>query len=273
MHLNHYLSLSVLAASLLARCGTSSVPTPEIQDRKPHSGPPDFHFDDAFPDTIEFEQGYSREFKLGSLAHVPSPGNAVLTVENLPVGAKFDGQTFAWTPACGAGALAFQQDLAESIIRFTLRSDVDANETIQRRVNLRVHRFYEGPGRTCGDPVWRQDSPGSSLTGPAVYFDQNFPATVSFFQGKSNTFDLRSNVHAVPVGAVTITVSGLPNNATFDGNQIVWTPSCTDNATLYVNGKRTVQIGVHIARSSDSTQFADRSLDLIAFKSTPCTAP
>jgi hypothetical protein len=207
------------------------------------------------------------------MVHVPSPGNPLLAVENLPAGAKFDGQTFSWTPACGASALPFQNDLAETVVRFTLKSDAEAGEFIQRRVNLRVHRFYEGPGRTCGDPLWRQDTPGTLLTDPGVYFDQNFPTAISFFQGKPNTYDFRSNVHAVPVSAVTITVTGLPSDAIFDGNQIVWTPSCTDSPNLYVNGKRTVQVGVHIAKSSDSTQFADRNIDLIAFKSTPCTTP
>ncbi len=260
--------LLLIPVSFLFRCGQTSVPAPEIQDRKPHSGPADYHFTDAFPDTIEFEQGYNRKIDLGSLASVPSPGNPIVTVENLPAGATFDGKTLSWTPACGASALPFQADIAEFSVRFTLSSDDVGDEYIQRRVNLRVHRFFEGPGRTCGDPMWRRD--GFALDNPGVYFDQNFQTEISFFQGASTSVDLLPTIHSVPVEAVNLTIEGLPADAQFNGQSLSWTPSCKDNANLYVNRKRIVKVQVKAAKASDPNQFAKTEVSLIVHQMTPC---
>jgi hypothetical protein len=193
-----------------------------------------------------------------------------VTVENLPEGAKFDGRIFSWIPPCGASAIEFQRGLAEFKIRFTLWSSEDSKQFIQRRVNLRVYQFHEGPGRVCGDPIWRETRTGTGLTERTIYFDQNFQETMPFFQGTKQVYDIMSVVHAYPSGQVSLSVDGLPDGATFDGNQLIWMPSCSDNAS-YVNGKRTVAITFHAAKVGDDTLRMDRRAELVVHQQTPCT--
>lgn len=267
-----FLGLSLVASIILSHCGGSSVPAPAVQDRKPDTGPPNFHFDGGFPDSMEFEQGYAREFNILAMAHVPNQGRAVVTAENLPTGSKFDGQIFSWTPDCGAAAYVFQHDVAEFSIRFTLKAAGDDVQYIQRRVGIRVFRFFEGPGRLCGDPQWRRGGFDLSTGVPAVYFDRNFPEILATFQGTNFTHDLRASAHAFPVGDMTMSISGLPADASFDGQYLTWKPACSDDPALYVSRKRTAQLAIRLVRNSDPTQYATRTLDLVAHQTTPCTS-
>jgi hypothetical protein len=266
------LGLILVAAAILSHCGGSSVPAPAVQNRKPDTGPPNFHFDAAFPDTMEFEQGYAREFNVLAMSHVPEPKSAVVTAENLPTGVKFDGQILSWTPDCGASAYTFQHDVAEFSIRFTLKAAGDDVQYIQRRVGMRVFRFFEGPGRLCGDPQWRRDGFDLSTGVPAVYFDRNFPDSLATFQGSNLTYDLMASAHAFPVGGLTMSIAGLPSDASFDGQYLTWKPACSDDPALYVSRKRSVQLAIRLIRNSDSTQYATRMLDIIAHQTTPCTS-
>ena len=263
--------INILMVCSLASCGAQTPPQVKTQDHKPDSGPPDFHFTDEMPDTIEFEQGYGRKFDVLANARVPGPGAPVVTVENLPQGATFDGRVFSWTPSCAAGDIEFKLGLAEFVIRFTLRSSEDAQQFVQRRVNLRVHQFHEGPGRVCGDAVWRENADGPVLTDPGIYFDQNFQDTMPFFQGSKQTYDIRSFVHVYPNGSVNLTVENLPQGSSFDGNQLVWKPSCSDSPSLYVDGKRTVTITFHAVKVGDERVNLDRTATLISYQQTPCT--
>ena len=262
--------LSAVTAIGLSSCGSTAIPTPPIQDRKPSSGPPDYHFDEDLPDTLELEQGYEEQVELLTAAHVPSPGAPVITVENMPEGAKFDGKIFSWTPPCGRTALPFQRGLAEFKIKFTLKSDQDPVQFVQRRMNLRVYPFIEGPGRVCGDPIWRTNTPGSALTGPGVYFDQNFPETVGFFQGKSNAANFLQSAHTVPTGNSAVSVKNLPAGASFDGVRLTWTPSCSDDLGLYSQGKRTVPVTVTLTNKDNQTQSVSRVTNLIVYQSKSC---
>lgn len=266
------IGLSLIAAALLSNCGGTSVPAPAVQDRKPDTGPPNFHFDEGFPDTMEFEQGYERQFNILAMSHVPSEMAPVVTVENLPPGAVFDGQVFSWTPGCGATAFSFQHDSADFSMRFTLKASGDTEQFIQRRISVRVYRFFDGPGRSCGDPQWRRGGFDLSTGVPAVYFDRNFPETIATFQGTALSYDLMASAHAFPAGDVTMTVAGLPADVLFDGKFLTWKPLCSDDPALYISRKRTVKLFVHLARTSLPTQFSDRSLDLIAHQTTPCTS-
>jgi hypothetical protein len=266
-----HLGLSLVAVTLLSQCGGSSVPTPPVQNHRPDNGPPNFHFTDDFPDTVEFEQGYNRQFNIQAMAAVPAPQTSVVTVENLPAGAVFDGQVLSWTPQCGGGVLPFKNDIAEFSTRFTLKATGDSVQFVQRRVTIRVHRFFEGPGRTCGDEQWRKEGFDLSNGVPSVYFDQNFPGEIGVFQGKALAFDLSANAHAFPTAGVTLTVKGLPSDATFDGQTLTWAPACSDDLNLYVSRKRTVHLTVHLAKAADGSMAADKGLDLIAHQMTPCT--
>ncbi len=263
--------LNILMATTLAGCGAKNPPTPKTQDHKPNSGPPDFHFTDDMPDTIEFEQGYGEQLDVLANASVPGPGTPVVTVESLPEGAIFDGRILSWIPPCGVSSIEFQRGLAEFKIRFTLWSSEDNKQFVQRRINLRVYPFHEGPGRVCGDPIWRESKTGQNLTERTIYFDGNFQETMPFFQGTKQVYDIMSVVHAFPSGAVSLTADNLPDGAIFDGNQLIWKPSCADNSNLYVNGKRTVAITFHAAKVGDATLKLDRRAELIVHQQTPCT--
>ena len=261
--------LKIAIASALLACGDQVPKAPKTQDQKPHTSPPDFHFSDDMPDTIEFEQGYGIQLNVLSTARVPGPEAAVVGVENLPDGAQFDGRIFSWIPPCGRG-IVFQRGLAEFKIRFTLWSGDNKEEFVQRRVNLRVYQFREGPGRVCGDPALRENGSAPNLTDRNIYFDQNFHESMPFFQGKKQTYEISNVVHALPSGTVRLTVTGLPDGATFDGNAISWQPSCADNSS-FINGKRVVAVQIHAVKVGDETLTMTRSAELIVHKQTPCT--
>ena len=105
---------------------------------KPQPIPPPYVLDN--PKSFEFKEGVYTEFTLK--ATVPSPGKAMVNVEQLPEGATFNTETltFGWTPPYTAANQSEDPNVLTRTypVRFVLRSTDDELTSISRETVLVV---------------------------------------------------------------------------------------------------------------------------------------
>jgi hypothetical protein len=140
----------VAATALVAACGGTQTPQDKLAHDRPAKGPPEFAFDDTFQDVMEFEQGIARTYDLAASAHVPEPGKAIVTAEDLPVGATLDDGKLTYAAPCGRDDAFYQRGYGVSYIMVTLRSSASDAEYVKRRVALLVHAYKVYKDRPCG---------------------------------------------------------------------------------------------------------------------------
>src|SRR5262249_3836297 len=100
---------------------------------------------------MEFEQGFLHSYPITDAAEVPKPGVPVITIENLPKDATFDGKTLSWRPPCGNDADFYENNVGIWPIVMTLKSSIDDENFVKRRAALIVHEFKEYPDVKCGE--------------------------------------------------------------------------------------------------------------------------
>lgn len=152
------LSTAAFLLSLVTACGGSHVEKdlePTAQDK----GPPSYSFGAEFPFVMTFKQGLESNFTLLEHVQVPS-SHPVLTAENLPEGATFDGKSLTWTPSCDIPIEDFGDGHTIQYVRFTLRSSADDQQYVQRSAALLVLQHQASTGRKCGEkPTTSMGSP------------------------------------------------------------------------------------------------------------------
>jgi hypothetical protein len=144
-----FLGVALTSMTMLWCCGGEQVPK-KLRNVAPYSGPPDYRFDEQFPDIMEFEQGVRSSYDLLGASHVPSPGKPEMTIENLPENAVFDGKVLAWQPPCTLDQGFFLRSYGVHYILVTLKNTVRPEDFLKRRAALLVHEFREFSGRDCG---------------------------------------------------------------------------------------------------------------------------
>ncbi len=140
--------LTGIALFLMVGCGSSSAE--DKLDTKPSAKEyPEFAFAPSFPDVMEFDQGDSHSYDLAKEVKVPE-GEPIMTIENLPANANFDGKVLEWAPSCTMPDDFFHYGYGLHHIRLTVRSSVNPNQYVQRRAVLFVREFVAAPNQKCG---------------------------------------------------------------------------------------------------------------------------
>lgn len=143
------LSIIALLLSLATACGSSQVEK-DLEPTQQDKGPPNYSFGAEFPFVMAFNQGVEKSYDL--LDHVKVPSSSpVLSVENLPEGATFDGKMLTWTPSCDMPVESFGDGHTIHYIRFTLKSAADDEQYVQRSAALLILQHQSSTGRKCGE--------------------------------------------------------------------------------------------------------------------------
>lgn len=100
-------------------------------------------------DIMEFEQGEPREYPV--IVAVPPGYSPTVTVDNLPEGASFDGNTIRWHPSCD---LDFRQGeyfrgYMYYRVLITLKVAESPDSILQKTALLLVHKFAKAD-KICG---------------------------------------------------------------------------------------------------------------------------
>lgn len=144
--MKHY--LSGMALLLMVGCGSSTAE--DKLDTKPAPKEyPQFSFSPNFPDVPEFVQGESRSYELLKEVKVPY-GDPIITFENLPPTAKFDGNILEWMPPCDLPDDFFRYGYGLHYVRVTLSSTANKEDHVQRRLTFHVRQFVASPDQKCG---------------------------------------------------------------------------------------------------------------------------
>lgn len=134
--------------ALTSACGAKQVPQDELDKEPPLTPSPSYSLD-GMPAGVRFEQGIYHEVDVMKYARVER-GNPILNVRNLPEGATFDGRILGWKPPCGSFPDFYVHKIGMHVIMFSLKSDNDPDDFIERDMTLIVNEYDTyGGTRPC----------------------------------------------------------------------------------------------------------------------------
>lgn len=146
---SRFLIIPIILAALTSACGNKQVSQDELAKEPPPTPAPSFSLSNLNY-VIYFEQGQPGEHDIYKFARVEK-GSPVLSVQNLPETATFDGRILKWTPPCDLDPSFFVNgQFGVHVVLFNLKSDAGGDDFIERDVGLGVFRFQDfGGDRPC----------------------------------------------------------------------------------------------------------------------------